>query len=276
MYKNDVVVDFNVIAAAAICGANIESTKFILPAKNETFENPQILHRFFNPREYVSGSSSSPYKSWQSFLEKNASFCAFEKLESDRNGSLRLPIHQFVLSLINQVVNSSVQGVERSQQYLLALSIFYVSLPFIARGFPTDAIGIISIIFETILMIVYFPINLLLLYCPLLDANRRLSLAQILTDMISVSHVGSTRVENTPTVNFFKAQNVYAWLYTRLVIQCYGRRMLYRLDLYLGSYIILSTLILVVYMVLVFSDEGDYGDETNSELFHPVLVQVCQ
>lgn len=125
-----------------------------------------------------------------------------------------------------------------------------------------------SIVFELLSTVLTFGllwINLVFLYTPIFDALRRRQLAIDLTNLISVSSVRAERGEILPFIDLFKAQNVYAWLYTRFVIQSYGKRMLARLDAYISAYLVICLILIAVISIIVLS--GKISDSLYGILF---------
>ena len=134
-----------------------------------------------------------------------------------------------------------------------------------------------------ILLIITTPpllyINLMLLYVPIFDATRRKKIAQILNYFTAVISIRAEQSLNLPVVNMFKAQNVYAWAYARLVLQSFGQRILSRIDGYVGIWICVSFVMLVAMISLLFMSSTNLGNEAfivqASTLILVVLVMIC-
>ena len=61
--------------------------------------------------------------------------------------------------------------------------------------------------------------------------------------------------QRIPTLDFYITQNVYAWMYTRLILQNYGRRMLFRMDLYTGFYLLFMLALMAFFVVVIYKSD---------------------
>ena len=95
------MLDFNIISAAAICGADIENTFFILPSKDDTFESPDILYKYFNQNEAETRCIESPYDAWRLYLESAG--IDFNNLPKNEMGHLLLSVHDFCRAILSMV-----------------------------------------------------------------------------------------------------------------------------------------------------------------------------
>jgi hypothetical protein len=102
---------------------------------------------------------------------------------------------------------------------------------------------------------------------------------------VTVTHLGNTERQyevidcptkksvaqldaHIPKVDFEIPQNIYAWMYTRLVIQNYGNRMLFRISLYSGGVFLM---VLIVGFGLVFAVLHSSDPVSLSQ--RPVVIQ---
>ena len=118
--------------------------------------------------------------------------------------------------------------------------------------------------FADALSIVVTPLvlrmNVLLLFVPIYDVSRRKKLAKLLNYITTVSTIRAERKNFLPVIDMFKAQNVYGWMYTRLVIQSYGKRMLGRIDNFISTYIVVVTIFTIYLIVSLFTSDGNPFD----------------
>ena len=114
--------------------------------------------------------------------------------------------------------------------------------------------------------------DILLLYCPISDFLWRKKMATLLNYVITVSTV---RTEQTrlPTIDMFNPQNVYGWMYARLVIQSYRKRMLARLDCLVSVFLVVSILFTIILVVSLFAGEMLIDNAFHIQMF--VLTLLC-
>ena len=121
--------------------------------------------------------------------------------------------------------------------------IIMISLPFIVRDPSTNAWAVVYYISSGISIFLFLNINFNFFFCPIFDAQRREIMAKAMSHMISVSSItleNNELMKATPKFNLRNPQNVYAWMYTRLIMQSYGKRMLFRFDTYIGVYLLMA------------------------------------
>ena len=79
-----------------------------------------------------------------------------------------------------------------------------------------------------------------------------------------------------PRVSFHCANNVFAWLYTRLIIQTFGERLMFRVDAYLGFFTVMAALNMVIIVcILVLHDEVSgttHADLVASSAYFPQML----
>ena len=144
-------------------------------------------------------------------------------------------MHEFVRTLLNES-NKYSYGKRSFERGLWLVMLVLAFLPFMYRGFSHsgsksqqdwghfgDALSIM--VTPLVLMT-----NVGLIFVPIYDVSRRKKLAKLLNYITTVSTIRAEQKNFLPVIDMFKAQNVYGWMYTRLVIQSYGKRMLDRID----------------------------------------------
>lgn len=102
-------------------------------------------------------------------------------------------------------------------------------------------------------------------------------MAKLLNYMTTVSTIRAEQKVHLPIIDMFRAQNVYGWMYTRLVIQSFGKRMLGRLDNFISTYIVVVAFSTIFLIVSLFTNhDGDaFGDSTFTELCLLILIVLC-
>ena len=99
---NPEVIEFNIVSSAAVCGADIDNTNFILPRPNDAFEGSTCLGNLFILNDPQNGPLRTPYAAWKAFLESDG--VNIDNLPRNEDGYFVLSVHQFVTSIINKVV----------------------------------------------------------------------------------------------------------------------------------------------------------------------------
>ena len=137
--------------------------------------------------------------------------------------------------------------------------------------------GYVGDVLYVVLTPLLLQINLTLVFVPIFDVSRRKKLAKLLNYMTTVSTIRAEQKVHLPIIDMFRAQNVYGWMYTRLVIQSFGKRMLGRLDNFISTYIVVVTFSTIFLIVSLFTNhDGDaFGDSTFTELCLLILIVLC-
>ena len=182
----------------------------------------------------------TPYTSWKSFLEKNG--VNIEDLDATPSGNNLISVRKFT-----KVLFSHAESLDYHRGYFdkcsLVVRLFMIAIPYIVRGAATDGWAILYYISSGIILYIFLNVNLLFLFCPMFDAQRREVIARALQHMVSVSSIHlepDPVMRSVPKVDLRYAQNVYSWMYTRLILQSYGKRMLFRFDSYIGAYLVIG------------------------------------
>ena len=165
-----------------------------------------------------------------------------EELNTNHTGNHLLSVRKLCKVLFTHVANLSY-----SQFYFAIMTnisvIIMISLPFIVRDPSTNAWAVVYYISSGISIFLFLNINFNFFFCPIFDAQRREIMAKAMSHMISVSSItleNNELMKATPKFNLRNPQNVYAWMYTRLIMQSYGKRMLFRFDTYIGVYLLMA------------------------------------
>ena len=171
-------------------------------------------------------------------------------------------MHEFVRTLLNES-NKYSYGKRSFERGLWLVMLVLAFLPFMYRGFSHsgsesqqdwghfgDALSIM--VTPLVLMT-----NLSLIFVPIYDVLRRKKLAKLLNYITTVSTIRAEQKNFLPVIDMFKAQNVYGWMYTRLVIQSYGKRMLARIDNFISTYIVVVSVFTVYLIVSLFTSDGN-------------------
>ena len=179
-------------------------------------------------------------------------------------------VHEFTRVLLNEA-NTRNYGRRPFERTIRVLILILTFIPFMTRGFVHSGRMQDWAYFHDVLSIMFCPmviqVNLLLIFCPIYDVSRRKKLAKLLNFITTVSTIRAEQKSELPIIDMFKAQNVYGWMYTRLVIQSFGKRMLARIDNFMSTYSIVCTFVTIFLIATLFTTP-----ESLNEAFVP---QMC-
>ena len=183
-------------------------------------------------------------------------------------------MHEFVRTLLNEANKHSYgrRGFDRGLSLIMLVLAF---VPFMYRGFSHSGsesqqdwgyfVDALSIILTPLIL----SVTARLMFVPIYDMSRRKKLAKLLNYITTVSILCAEKKNFLPVIDMFKAQNVYGWMYTRLVIQSYGKRMLDRIDNFISTYIVVVTIFTIYLIVSLFTSDGNPFDGNS------YVVQFC-
>jgi hypothetical protein len=184
---------------------------------------------------------------WEIFLAKHG--LAIESLSKEYHSRYKLPVKSLLDILIEFAYKNTKQlwylSVLRNT-LLIFLVVLSISLSVIwSEGF--DGWEIVFHICASIVLPMFCFINVAFIEAATLDAQRRLLISRVLSLLIRIQgHIdifdelefGSNDVHFVPKLDLeTDPTNSYAWLFVRLIIQNYGKRALFRMELYLGKII---------------------------------------
>ena len=184
-------------------------------------------------------------------------------------------VHEFTRVLLNEA-NTRNYGRRLFNRSIRVIILILTFLPFMVRGFVHTGKMQDWAYFYDVLYIIFCPIiinvNLLLIFCPIFDVSRRKKLAKLLNFITTVSTIRAEQKSDLPIIDMFKAQNVYGWMYTRLVIQSFGKRMLARIDNFMSTYSIVSAFVTIYLIASLFADPVSLEESYVHQMCLLILV----
>ena len=184
-------------------------------------------------------------------------------------------MHEFVRILLNEA-NSRSYGRTTFFRAMWVFIYILAFIPFMLRGFEHGTTreqrgwGYFNDVMYIIVCPLLLQMNLQLIFVPIYDVSRRKKLADLLNYITTVSTIRAEQKSELPIIDMFKAQNVYGWMYARLVIQSFGKRMLARIDNFISTYIVVVAFCTVYLVATLFT-----YDKSDSILRNSFIVQLC-
>jgi hypothetical protein len=249
--ENAAVLEFETRAAARRCGAQLDELHIILPHEMDT-----------------------TWQKWNAYLSRYNLHCAL--LKKNDEGRSKLPIRKFFGFLLRfGFLTSKPSSFLTINKNAIVLST--VLLPVIVHIVNSkyfDAWGIVYDITSSIITYVYLSVNLAFLSATIFDAQRRHSVARALTLMMRVEDeidIDDLNFRDIPKLDLdLDASNIYAWLYARLLLQNFGERMLFRMELYVGAYLLVAVALAVIFITGIYSAADPWA-----VLARPFYIQVA-
>lgn len=184
-------------------------------------------------------------------------------------------VHEFTRVLLNEA-NTRNYGRRLFTRLIRVLILILTFLPFMLRGFVHSGKMQDWAYFHDVLSIIFCPmminVNLLLIFCPIFDVSRRKKLAKLLNFITTVSTIRAEQKSELPIIDMFKAQNVYGWMYTRLVIQSFGKRMLARIDNFMSTYSIVCAFFTIYLIASLFTDPVSFEESYVPQMCLLILI----
>lgn len=233
---NKTVVNFELTSAGRRCGIDLDKTNFILPPESSSLSMGDE-------------EESMSLKRWEAFLAYNGvSIDSLNKCNSKRNnGRHILPIRTLLDALIEFAYKKAKPlWFLAFLRNTLILSVAILSIALSVTWYDGyDVWVVVFHICSTIIIVMYGYVNLAFIEAATFDAQRRLLVAKTLSLLIRIQGIidysdeldfGSFVANLVPKLDLDSdATNPYAWLFVRLVMQNYGKRALFRMELYLGK-----------------------------------------
>ena len=281
------VFEFEIMSAAIICGAELNKHYFLLPKLEEKFELPlENIDRFaFDNLDQL--TSVKPHQLWSNYLIKNLKDHHYEsiltpegavRLKRKVDGHHILPLTEFIRSLIEFGRKHTIKPKWLYDPAVIFYAIAVSFIPIIFRAnsvIPIDSYGNAYYIVSFLVCFPFSMVNFFFLKYIILDVLERNTIAMALSRIIraeSINLCDDLWLEDMPTIDVSIEQNLYAWMYARLIMMNFGKRREFRRDIYMGTFLIIMGL-LTLSAVMSFADAEDY-DDVITILEDPRNIQV--
>ena len=277
------VFEFEIVSAAIIVGANLDQHFFLLPKAEENFEVPTENIKSFGFDNLDQLASTTPYQLWSNYLVKNLKDHSYESILTPE-GAMKplacgqLPLTEFIRSLIEFGRNHTIKP-----KFLYTPAIFcygfvvsFMPLFFRLRNvIPLDSYGNVYYALSILVGFPFSVVNFMFLKYIIMDVLERKTIAAALSRLIraeSINLCDELWLQDMPTLSVKIEQNLYTWMYARLIMMNFGQRREFRRDIYMGTFLVVVSL-LTIETVSQFASCKDYED-IHQTLVNPGTIQL--
>ena len=268
------VFEFEIMSAAIICGAELNKHYFLLPKLDEKFELPiENIDKFaFDNLHQL--TSVKPHQLWSNYLIKNLKDHHYEsiltpegtvRLKREVDGHHTLPLTEFIRSLIEFGRKHTIKPKWLYDPAIIFYSIVVSMIPVsfqVVSVIPNDSYGNVYYVVAFLVCFPFSMVNFFFLKYIILDVLERNTIAMALSRIIraeSINLCDDLWLEDMPTIDVTIEQNLYTWMYARLIMMNFGKRREFRRDIYMSTFLIIVGL-LTLFTVASFADAKDYDD----------------
>ena len=281
------VFEFEIISAAIIVGCSLNSHYFLLPKLDEKFELPiENIDKFgFDNLDQL--TSVKPYQLWSRYLVTNLKDHHYESILSPE-GAVRLkrkindhhilPLTEFIRSLIEFGRKHTIKPKMLYTPAIICYAILVSFIPLLFREHDIAPVDSYGNVYYTVSILVCFPfsmVNFFFLKYIILDVLERKTIASALSRLIraeSLNLCDDLWLQDMPTIDITIEQNLYTWMYARLIMMNFGQRREFRRDIYMSTFLIVVSL-LTLFTVISFARVESY-DDVISILVDPRNIQT--